>query len=35
MLVLAKGEAFGLNLGAPVLLRLGGEVGAGLVRRED
>ncbi|WP_239015214.1 hypothetical protein [Archangium violaceum] len=36
MLVVAEGEAFGLNMGAPVRLRLaGGEVGAGLVRRED
>ena len=36
MLVVASGESFGLNLGAPVRLRLwGGELGAGLVRRED
>lgn len=36
VLVVDGGEAFGLNLGAPVRLRLaGGEVGAGLVRRED
>jgi hypothetical protein len=36
MLVMAEGEAFGLNLGAPVRLRLaGGEEGAGLVRRAD
>jgi hypothetical protein len=36
MLVVAEGEAFGLNVGAPVRLRLaGGEMGAGLVRRED
>jgi hypothetical protein len=36
MLVVDGGEALGLNLGAPVRLRLGGgELGAGLVRRED
>jgi hypothetical protein len=36
MLVVDGGEALGLNLGAPVRLRLaGGEVGSGLVRRED
>ncbi len=36
MLVVDGGEALGLNLGAPVRLRLGGgEWGAGLVRRED
>ncbi|MGZ3457478.1 MAG: hypothetical protein ACXU86_03125 [Archangium sp.] len=36
MLVVDGGEAFGLNLGAPVRLRLeGGGLGAGLVRRED
>jgi len=36
MLVVDGGEALGLNLGAPVRLRLaGGVVGAGLVRRED
>ncbi|HEX5752208.1 MAG TPA: hypothetical protein VFZ09_38700 [Archangium sp.] len=36
MLVLDGGEALGVNLGAPVRLRVGGGVaGAGLVRRED
>ncbi|HEX5745833.1 MAG TPA: hypothetical protein VFZ09_06295 [Archangium sp.] len=36
MLVVAEGEAFGLNLGAPVRLRLAGcELEGGLVRRED
>ncbi|EPX63256.1 hypothetical protein D187_005662 [Cystobacter fuscus DSM 2262] len=36
MLVLDGGEEFGVNLGAPVRLRLGGGVpGAGWVRRED
>ena len=36
MLVLDGGEEFGVNLGAPVRLRLGGGVqGGGLVRRED
>lgn len=36
MLVLDGGEELGVNLGAPVRLRLGGGVpGAGLVRRED
>jgi hypothetical protein len=35
-LVVDGGEEFGLNVGAPVRLRLwGGEPGAGLVRRED
>lgn len=36
MVVVDGGEAFGLNLGAPVRLRVwGGGEGAGLVRRED
>ncbi|WP_430384183.1 hypothetical protein [Archangium violaceum] len=36
MLVLDGGEEFGVNLGAPVWLRLGGgSPGAGWVRRED